>query len=189
MTLWKLFFRIQQISNVVMLSASVLTGVGAYASNDITVASLLSIAPKTQDTASMLTPTLKFLKSSGNALGIQKVMLTYYASANCDNPLAGIYTTPDNSEPFPITLNTPFSLNSKSTYDVAVKIGLTNPQSDVHSVLVLFSNRNSTMSTGQAIFTGACNSTLNNCCVPIACSQALGTCTNNTGMESFPKSK
>lgn len=61
---WKLF-RIQQLRNAVILSGSVLTGVGAYASNDMTVASLLSITSKTQGAASMLAPTMKFVQSSG----------------------------------------------------------------------------------------------------------------------------
>lgn len=109
--------------------------------------------------------------------------LAYYSSADCNSGIAGTFTTSNSSAPFPIATNTPFSLNSTSTYNVAVNLGIANPESGVQSVLVTFSNRDP--ASAKANFTGACTSGTN-CCVPVACSAALGTCINNTGMDDQP---
>jgi hypothetical protein len=123
--------------------------------------------------------------SGTDATQIAKITLSYFTTANCSGPGSGTnsgsspnpsYTTPDSSDPFPISPGTPFGLVASSAWKIGnTKLSIAD-MTMIASIAVTF--KSTTNNTPQANF-----STNSFACIPVSCN--AGECTSVLGTQNF----
>lgn len=167
------------LRRVMVLSLGVMWGCAQAEGEAKTPVSLWELLHDSDDPSFLFAPAVQFSKSNdGGITEIQKLTLSYYGSANCGASFLGAHTTTDTSQPFPLTKDKPFSLNSQAAYKDAQAAGITTPGASlVGSVLVTFSGVNG---VDKADFSVATCNLNGDCCVPISCDDGAGTCASAT---------
>jgi hypothetical protein len=132
-----------------------------------------------------LSKTLAFNKTGGAATSIDKTTISFFSGDSCSgNELGegGAYTTPNGSNAFTISNNTPFGLTTTAAYQVASdedKADISDMSSIGSMAIVLRSSDND---VPQGDFSGstACSGNPSFCCVKVDCSVG-SVCTERDG--------
>lgn len=114
-----------------------------------------------------------------DAVVIAKTTLSYFISTDCSGAALGSYTT-NNTDPFPISINTPFGLTTEAAWNAGLLASI-QPDDMLTVQSIAMTLRSTINNTPQANFTGSSGGTNPSfVCIPASCSS--GECTST----SFP---
>ncbi len=116
--------------------------------------------------------TLLFQQEKGLSSTIARARIHLLNSNDCQTGYAGVYDTFIQDEGFPISIGQPFGLNASIAYQAAVSVLGESDIENVHSFLIRMLSSQKQF----AWFSGLCEDQDVNCCVPVDCSNATGTC-------------
>lgn len=123
--------------------------------------------------------TVTFSQETGRVDSIKRLRVHYLTSNDCQSGYVNFIDTFDQNPVFPVVLNQSFILNAQTIFQAGVSIVHDKPIETIHSILIRFIG-----TKGQfAQFTSSCSDEGINCCVPIICSTATGTCLSQAPME------
>lgn len=119
-----------------------------------------------------------FNQEEGAVDSIKRLRVHYLTSNDCQSGYVGFIDTFDQTPAFPIVLKQSFVLNAETIFQAAKSIADDEHIETLHSILIRFIG-----TKGQfAQFTSSCRDEGINCCVPVNCSNATGTCLPQTPM-------
>jgi hypothetical protein len=123
--------------------------------------------------------TVVFNQETGRVDSIKRLRVHYLTSSDCQSGYVSFIDTFDQTPAFPIVLNESFALNAETIYQAAKSISSYEHIEAIHSILIRFIGTKRQF----AQFTSSCSDEGINCCVPINCSNATGTCLSQIPME------
>jgi hypothetical protein len=131
------------------------------------------------DTDAIPYQTVVFNQETGRVDSIKRLRVHYLTSNDCQEGYVSFIDTFDQIPAFPIVLNKSFVLNAETIFQAAKSIADYEHIEAIHSILIRFIG-----TKGQfAQFTSSCSDEGINCCVPVNCSNATGTCLPQLSME------
>lgn len=136
------------------------------ASAELYLSTFLNYDIQTQD------QTVLFRFLGGNANSISQLRVHYLTSSDCQSGYIGFQNSVINSHDFKLEHNKIFGLGANAVYKAAIEASNIVEVERIHSILIRFISTNGRF----AWFTSSCNDESINCCVPVYCSNAIGSC-------------
>ena len=131
------------------------------------------------DTDAIPYQTVFFNQETGRVDSITRLRVHYLTSNDCQSGYVNFIDTFDQTPTFPIVLNKAFVLNAETIFQAAKSIADYEHIEAIHSILIRFLGTKKQF----AQFTSSCSDEGINCCVPVNCSNATGTCLSQIPME------
>ena len=131
------------------------------------------------DTDAIPYQTVVFNQEMGRVDSIKRLRVHYLTSDDCQSGYVSFIDTLDQTPAFPIVLDKAFVLNAETIFQAAKSIADYEHVEEIHSILIRFIGTKRQF----AQFTSSCSDEGINCCVPVNCSNATGTCLSQIPME------